>query len=135
MGETKIWPCRTKSVENWCDFDREKGRVGQGGFMGHTCRRDAEAREDVLIGILQEIAVERASQDAKWGWPRDHGMERWHVILSEEVGEVAEAILEANPTLENKPGDWHALIENELIQVAAVAVAMLQHHREIKSDE
>jgi len=66
--------------------------------------------------ILQEVAAERCSQDAKWGDQRMHPTSHWHLILSEEVGEAADAILE------------HASLRSELIQVAAVAVAAIESH-------
>jgi NTP pyrophosphatase (non-canonical NTP hydrolase) len=63
---------------------------------------------------------ERVSQDSKWGTlekRRDEmSHEFWHVILSEEVGESAEAILEAD----------ESQLMRELVQVAAVAVAHLE---------
>lgn len=64
----------------------------------------------------EHVAAERARQDAKWGVQR-HDPARWHLILSEEVGEVAEAILKGGPVEAFE----------ELVQVAAVAVAWLEH--------
>ncbi len=66
--------------------------------------------------ILQAIQDERDRQDAKWGSQRDLAQETWLTILVEEVGEVAESILEGDP-------EGYA---KELIQVAAVAVAALE---------
>ena len=43
--------------------------------------------------ILTEIKMERRRQEAKWGTRSNHpGL--WLIILTEEVGEVARAILE-----------------------------------------
>ena len=42
---------------------------------------------------LKEIETERLRQEAKWG-PQNHSPEKWFTILGEEVGEVANAILE-----------------------------------------
>jgi len=61
--------------------------------------------------VLAEIVTERARQDDKWG-EQHHTDFVWHAILAEEVGEVAEAILEGR----------QADVRRELIQVAAVAV-------------
>jgi len=62
--------------------------------------------------LLHEIENERERQDAKWG-VQNHAPDFWMVILLEEVGEAAEAILE---------GDYVDYAK-ELVQVAAVAVA------------
>lgn len=69
------------------------------------------------LTVFDLIHKERVRQDAKWG-PKNRliigdDSER-HLILSEEVGEVAKAILEGDD------------VEAELIQVAAVAVAWLE---------
>lgn len=66
--------------------------------------------------IYALINAERERQDRKWGEQADHSPEKWLAILTEEVGETAEAILE-----HNRPN----MIE-ELIQVAAVAVRWLE---------
>jgi NTP pyrophosphatase (non-canonical NTP hydrolase) len=65
--------------------------------------------------LMQEIADERIRQDAKWG-EQNHYPARWVTILVEEVGEMAKAIL--NEDL--------AHTRKELVQVAAVAIAMLE---------
>ena len=65
--------------------------------------------------ILQQIRKERTQQDAKWG-VQNHHPYKWGAILSEEVGEDFRAVLE---------GDVNNYRE-ELIQVAAVAVAMIE---------
>lgn len=69
-------------------------------------------------GVLQQIRDERARQDAKWGRATERNLPKktWLTILMEEVGEVAEAILEEDDN--NYPV--------ELIQVAAVCVAALE---------
>lgn len=70
--------------------------------------------------VLAHILVERQSQDDKWG-RQDHDNFTWNTILSEEVGEAAEAALD----IEFKGGDRQRLRE-ELIQVAAVATAWVE---------
>lgn len=90
------------------------------------------------IGVLSEVAAERAKQDAKWGAERTHpsgtgkamsppasyfktecdraardGTITWLHILQEEVAEAAE---EGDPSL----------LRQELVQVAAVAVAWIE---------
>ena len=65
--------------------------------------------------IMEDIELERRCQDQHWG-VQDHPPEHWLAILTEEVGEVATAILE----------DYGTAYRNELVQVAAVAVAMIE---------
>lgn len=62
------------------------------------------------------IAQERDRQDAKWGRQADYTQQKWLTILVEEVGEVAEAILE------KRPEEW----VKEMVQVAAVVVRALE---------
>lgn len=45
------------------------------------------------LNIMSDIMEERKRQESKWG-EQTHNSERWHTILSEEVGEVARAILD-----------------------------------------
>ena len=71
--------------------------------------------------IADRIAEERRLQDHKWGY-QSHPPEKWHLILSEEVGEVAEAILQGDKTK----------MQTELIQVAAVIEAWLSNEEVIE---
>ena len=71
--------------------------------------------------IAERIAEERRLQDTKWGY-QSHPPEKWHLILSEEVGEVAEAILQGDITK----------MQTELIQVAAVIEAWLSNEEVIE---
>ena len=77
-----------------------------------------EYPDQLMEDILQEIRNERARQDAKWGSQRHLPPYTWMTILMEEVGESARASLEGDPV---GYGD-------ELVQVAAVAVAALESH-------
>lgn len=65
--------------------------------------------------VLKEVKHERHNQEIKWG-EQNHQPLKWLAILGEEVGETNKAILEDD--LEN--------YREELIQVAAVAVAMVE---------
>lgn len=68
--------------------------------------------------IFREIRAERSRQDAKWGKVSTRRDAPWLAILMEEVGEVATETM-----------DEHSInlkLEEELIQVAAVAVAWLE---------
>lgn len=70
--------------------------------------------------IFLEIATERHNQDAKFG-EQNHSPAKWLMILGEEVGEVNKAALEAE--FQHKDLSEY---RNELIQVAAVAIAMIE---------
>jgi NTP pyrophosphatase (non-canonical NTP hydrolase) len=73
-----------------------------------------------FVNAMTLIYDERQRQDQKWGWPNNGlagtDLHKKVSILLEEVGEVANAVLEL---------DWDNL-EKELVQVAAVAVAWLE---------
>lgn len=81
----------------------------------------AIARANHLDAVFQrakiemEIAAEREAQDQKWG-VQDHTPDRWLTILGEEYGEACKAVLE-----HDTEG-----YRTELIQVAAVAMAMIE---------
>lgn len=72
--------------------------------------------------VLQEILAERIRQDQKWG-QQDHPPADFLMILGEEVGEANKAALEHK--FANKPLDEY---RKELVQVAAVAVAMIESY-------
>ncbi len=72
--------------------------------------------------IIEEVRAERVRQDEIWG-PQNHDAFRWLSILTEEVGEAAQA---ANDVEEKCEVQHWARYREELIQVAAVAVAMIE---------
>lgn len=78
-----------------------------------------------MINVLTEVSYERKRIFSKYG-TRNFSPVIWLPILIEEVGEVGQAICE----VEHGPGlarRGHMLnLRNELIQVAAVAVAMVE---------
>ena len=84
----------------------------------NTARTEATAR------VLDEVLLERKLQFNKWG-EQNHEPFAWLAILGEEVGEANMAALEAHFTGYEKSGDLHPF-RAELIQVAAVAVAMIE---------
>lgn len=74
-----------------------------------------------IENVLFLIKEERQRQDKKWGSNRQLNSLLWAVILGEEVGEVANAVLEqeyGTKTLDD--------LKKELVQVAAVCVAWLE---------
>jgi NTP pyrophosphatase (non-canonical NTP hydrolase) len=84
-------------------------------YMGRTLGPDAK--------ILAEVQAERTRQDAKWGEQNGHDFE-WVSIITEEIGEAAQAANEANFQSSKTRGDYSHL-RVELVQVAAVAVAWI----------
>ena len=50
--------------------------------------------EITRMRVLEAVLAERERQDAKWGDQRGNSDERWTVILTEEVGEVASEVYE-----------------------------------------
>lgn len=105
----------------------------------HDCtnagRLQAQAA-DRFRQILNDITTERSRQDAKWG-EQNHSPQDWQMILQEEIGEFARAHMEVyydqGPASEEGKTAWRADFETkrkhirtELVQVAAVVVAMLE---------
>jgi hypothetical protein len=71
--------------------------------------------------VLIEVELERRRQDQKWGI-QNHNPADWLMILGEEFGEINEAALTAK-FVHNDGGRRY---RKELVQVAAVAVAMIE---------
>lgn len=82
-----------------------------------------------------EIKLERDRQDNKWGTPKnlppDRTPEHWLAILMEEMGELAEAVVE----LAAGGLDWERVINKELIHTAAVAVSWMEWMAAQEGDE
>lgn len=83
----------------------------------------------VFSEVVMLLERERKKQVEKWGdQSLAHADERWLCILTEEVGELAQAILQC-PT-RYVPRQYAiqtpAPIRTELIQIAAVAIAWLE---------
>lgn len=76
-----------------------------------------------MENIFQEIKQERERQDEKWG-QQNHLPIEWCAILGEEVGEVNKAALESH--WRYKANDFYQSYRKELIQTAAVCVAMIE---------
>ncbi len=77
-------------------------------------------KQQRLQTVINEVLAERDSQDRKWG-EQNHDDYRWLTILTEEIGELAQA------ALHDEFGGKHAgTLESELIQAAAVCVAWLE---------
>lgn len=70
--------------------------------------------------IFDEIDDERIKQDDKWG-EQNHDPITWLSILMEEIGEVSQCALH-----QKFGGEAAGKYRHELIQVAAVAISMLE---------
>lgn len=78
-----------------------------------------------MDSIFEEIKKERLAQDAKWG-EQNHKPIEWVAILTEEVGEVSKEALESHFKQYYRDVNQLANYRKELIQVAAVAISMIQ---------
>lgn len=76
-----------------------------------------------LARALTDVAIERGRQLKKWG-VQDHEPYHWMTILGEEFGEACQAAMEENGNL----FDAARAYREELVQVAAVAVAAIESH-------
>lgn len=76
------------------------------------------------VDIFLDIDVERDRQDAKHGYQKEHGRhlnEWWLPILTEEVGEASEEMLNVH-----FHGESEINLRKELLHVAATAVAWIE---------
>jgi hypothetical protein len=71
---------------------------------------------------LDYIVVERNRQDSKWG-EQNHRPNDWVAILGEEFGEAAKSAVELTFGMEIAKEGYEAELQDELTQIAAVAVA------------
>lgn len=82
-----------------------------------------------MESVLEEIRKERKRQNKKWG-EQNHEPFTYLAILGEEVGEANQAAIEAHNFGKNDKPVWDdkklTLYREELVQVAAVAVAMIE---------
>lgn len=82
---------------------------------------DQTAQLDRLFRVLSDVAAERRRQRDQWGEQIEHVDLVWLGILTEEVGESAQAALH-----DTFGGKAAGTLYAELVQVAAVAVAWLE---------
>lgn len=94
-------------------------------------RKQAVAREKLMKAVMDDVFRERLRQDAKWGLQRHENVGKWLAILGEEVGEVNTAAMPMLGLGTTKATDTDDLYE-ELIQVAAVAIAFAEQIKEGK---
>jgi NTP pyrophosphatase (non-canonical NTP hydrolase) len=81
-----------------------------------------EFASTTLTPELRELVKERQRQNEKWG-EQNHSLPVWMLILTEEVGEAAEAVLNL------RAGNPDALraFKEEIIHCGAVCVQILEY--------
>lgn len=87
-----------------------------------------EDQVETTSGVLLEVMKERQRQQLKFG-VQNHDPFTWLSILGEEVGEANNAALEGHVWKSgHRSKNWSSLdnMREELVQVAAVAVAMVE---------
>ena len=80
-----------------------------------------------LENVFDAVRKERIRQDAKWG-EQNHAPMEWLPILMEEVGEASKEALELYFMIDTPGGNAErvARYRNEMVQVAAVAISMIE---------
>ena len=73
-----------------------------------------------MAAVFEAVALERLRQEMKWG-QQNHDPYRWLAILSEEIGEAAQAALH-----DEFGGRAAGTLRDELVQVAAVAISWIE---------
>lgn len=82
---------------------------------------------DSTLVVLHDVMTERVYQNKKWGI-QNHKQMIWLGILAEEFGEAAKEINELHfrPNVNQTEKYLAGRARMELVQVAAVAVAMIE---------
>jgi NTP pyrophosphatase (non-canonical NTP hydrolase) len=78
-------------------------------------------KSETMERALTAVSIERRAQIEQWGDQSGHPDTTWLAILTEEVGEAAQAVLH-----DKFGGKAAGELRWELIQVAAVAVAWIE---------
>lgn len=84
----------------------------------------ASPRPYLNLSPNHAIIAERIYQDEKWGYDRSHTWAEWSLILADEVGEASRVMKSLH--FDGELMSWENNLRSELIQVAAVAVAMIE---------
>ncbi len=84
-------------------------------------------KNDLQSRVMQHVLEERDFQDNKWGPDRNHTPAEWLMILGEEVGEANKAALEARFGLDIEHDSKIKELRKELVQVAAVSIAIIEY--------
>lgn len=93
--------------------------------------REGQFNQLKCANVLNEVLMERLKQEDKWG-QQNHMAPEYLMILGEEVGEANKAALEMyfkarSPRPPNTEFEEdYSEYRKELVQVAAIAVAMIE---------
>jgi NTP pyrophosphatase (non-canonical NTP hydrolase) len=81
---------------------------------------------NVMKSAIADLMSERARQDSLWG-QQDHEAIVWLGILTEEVGELAQQIIESTIFNHRQVEEYNfESMREEAVQVAAVALALVE---------
>ncbi|WP_274726200.1 MazG-like family protein [Xenorhabdus bovienii] len=80
--------------------------------------------------VMSDVISEMNRQDKKWGANRNLSPFIWHAILSEEVGEFAQAILH-----DEYGGDHAGTARTEMVQIAAVALQIIEMYDRLEGSK
>ncbi len=83
----------------------------------------------IRAGVSEDIWAEREAQIDKWG-VQTHPICEWMTILGEEVGEACQEALRIRFGPEENRKQYTADLRKELIQCAAVCVAIVEQIEE-----
>ena len=78
-----------------------------------------------MLEAVDKVIAERIRQNKKWGYPQKNTPFEWVSILTEEVGELAQATNDA--FMGQIKSNQTDKIVHEAIQIAAVAIAIIEH--------
>lgn len=84
--------------------------------------------------VILDVRKERERQQSLWGTQNHHPF-KWLSILGEEVGEVCQAVNNAFAETDELPTDRYADYRKELIEVAAVAIQMVEGYDRLQKLE
>lgn len=88
-------------------------------------------KEDIRKRVYRLINQERNRQDTKWSHRTNNSTPEWMMILGEEYGEACQAGCDIMFGSQND----RSLFIEEMIQVAAVAVAILESELETINED
>ena len=82
------------------------------------------SKSDLAANCISDVEIERIAQDRQWG-EQNNSFEIWLTVLQEEIGEAAHEVLAMRYQTKKDTGSLGGL-RKELVQIAAVALAMIE---------
>ena len=86
----------------------------------------AKPAMNALAQAMKDLLDERVRQVGQWGVEVGKPDAAFHLVLAEEVGEAARAVLEIDPDATPEDLDRLEALYGEVVQVAAVSIAWLE---------